>query len=270
MEGSPQEAPRTNLKPSGPLRWALPLVVVALAGAYGLYRWLSPGEAPPPTLEQPVAAAPDASAAASTASAAPEEPPATAAEAPSLLERASQNPLFRKAIAVRELLRRWAVVTENLAHGDSPRRELELLAPRGRFSVVARGDGLFVAPASWARYDAFAEAVGSVDARAAASAYRRLHRPLEAAFRALGYKEGALDDATARALRRLANAPLASPDARLVKADEGYVYEDQKLEQLPDVEKHLLRMGPRNEGIVQAKARELLAALELPLVASKR
>jgi len=30
------------------------------------------------------------------------------------------------------------------------------------------------------------------------------------------------------------------------------------------VEKHLVRMGPRNGRIVQAKARELLAALGLP------
>jgi len=34
------------------------------------------------------------------------------------------------------------------------------------------------------------------------------------------------------------------------------------------VEKHLLRMGPRNERLVQAKARELRDALGLPAVSA--
>jgi hypothetical protein len=48
--------------------------------------------------------------------------------------------------------------------------------------------------------------------------------------------------------------------------DKGGVYPfaDPKLESLGEVEKHLLRMGPRNAGVVQGKARELLAALGLP------
>jgi hypothetical protein len=270
VEGSPEQPPRTNLSASGGrARWIVPLALVAALGGYGLYRWLSPGE-PPPPLEQPAPPAAPEPAAPSTAAAAPEEPPATAAEAAALLERASPHPLFRKGLALPDLVRRWAVLTENLAQGDSPRKELSFLAPRGRFGVVRRGGALAASPEGWARYDEFAAAVASVDARAVASAYRRLHGVLETAYQALGYKPGALDAATARALRRVASAPLAAADAPLVQAEGIYVYADQKLEQLPEVEKHLLRMGPRNEGLVQAKARELLAALDLPAVATKR
>jgi hypothetical protein len=47
--------------------------------------------------------------------------------------------------------------------------------------------------------------------------------------------------------------------------DEGgiYTFADPKLEALPAVEKHLLRMGPRNMRRIQAKAKALLGALEL-------
>lgn len=268
MEGSPEQPPRTNLSASGGrARWIVPLVLALALGGYALSRWLSPGESPPP--EQPAPVAAPEPAAPSTVAAAPEEPPATAAEAPALLERASAHPLFRRGLALPDLVRRWAVLTENLAQGDSPRKELSFLAPRGNFAVVRRGDGLAAAPEGWARYDELAAAVSSVDARAVASAYRRLHVVLEAAYQALGYRPGALDAATARALRRLADAPLAAEDTRLVLAEGVYVYADQKLEQLPEVEKHLLRMGPRNEGLVQAKARELLAALGLPAAAKR-
>jgi len=261
VEDAPQEPPRTNLRSSSPLRWIVPLVLVLAVGAFLAYRWLGPTETPP-ALEPPPVAQP-APEPAPALTAAPAEPPATAAEAPGLLERASTNPLFRIGLTLPGLVRRWAVVTENLAQGDSPRKELPFLAPRGAFKVVSRGGRLAFAPESWARYDELGAAVGSIDARAAASAYRRLHGVLEAAFQALGYKPGALDAATARALGRLVAAPLASADTELVEAEGLYVYADQKLEQLPEVEKHLLRMGPRNEAIVQAKAKELLTELGL-------
>jgi hypothetical protein len=53
-----------------------------------------------------------------------------------------------------------------------------------------------------------------------------------------------------------------------VRDEELYVFADPALEALSEVEKHLVRMGPRNERIVQAKARELREALALPAVAA--
>jgi hypothetical protein len=51
-----------------------------------------------------------------------------------------------------------------------------------------------------------------------------------------------------------------------------YAYSDARLEALGQVEKHLLRMGPRNTRTIQAKAREVEAALGLstPRVAAER
>jgi hypothetical protein len=87
---------------------------------------------------------------------------------------------------------------------------------------------------------------------------------VERAYRALGYPDGALDRVTTRALQRLASARVQSGEVEVVDQGGGvYRYADPRLEELTETEKHLLRMGPRNAGIVQAKARELLAALGL-------
>jgi hypothetical protein len=75
---------------------------------------------------------------------------------------------------------------------------------------------------------------------------------------------------TGRALRRVASTPIPAEAPVVVPGDGGYVYADASLERRTDVEKQLLRMGPHNAGLVQAKARELLDLLELPAVASKR
>jgi hypothetical protein len=56
-----------------------------------------------------------------------------------------------------------------------------------------------------------------------------------------------------------------------VKAGRGALYEfaDDKLEKQSAVAKHLLRMGPRNTKLIQAKAKEIAQALELPATAAR-
>ncbi len=182
----------------------------------------------------------------------------------SLLESVSASALFRRALAEGDLVRRWTVVTDNLAEGVSPRAQLGFLAPGRPFSVVNRRGKHVIAPESYGRYDEFADAVASVDARAVASVYRELHPVLEAAYRALGYPTASLDGVTARALHRLEAAP--TRDGAVVVRREGraFLFADDRLEDLGAVEKQLLRMGPRNTRLLQAKAREILDALGLP------
>jgi hypothetical protein len=103
-----------------------------------------------------------------------------------------------------------------------------------------------------------------VDAQAVARVYSELHAVLEGAYRALGYPNASLDGVTARALRRLEGAPVK--DEEVVVQGKGgiFVFADPRLEELGQVEKHLLRMGPRNTRLLQAKAREIMQALRLP------
>jgi hypothetical protein len=175
------------------------------------------------------------------------------------------NPAFRGWLAVADdLVRRWATATVNVAEGASPRKALDFLAPKGAFAVEARGGRTVIAPASYARYDALAVAVESIDPGAFARVYRALRPALTTAYRGLGYPSGSFDAVTGRALSRLEAAPVAEGEVALV-ADRGlYRFEDPKLEGLHEAEKHLLRMGPKNERMVQAKARQLREALALP------
>jgi hypothetical protein len=99
---------------------------------------------------------------------------------------------------------------------------------------------------------------------------RELHPLLQAAYHALGYPDRNIDAAAAQALQRLASAPVVD-GAVEVKAGKGALYEfaDDKLEKQSAVAKHLLRMGPRNTKLIQAKANEIAKALELPATAAR-
>lgn len=253
------EMPRTGLHRPSRAPWIV-LAVVVLAGGVGLFLWLRQRSAAPVVATPPAAAA-DAGAEGASAGPAPTVEPGRVR---SVLEAISSNALVRQGLAEGDVLRRWAVVTDNLSEGVSPRGQLAFLAPSKPFSVVTQGAKTLVDPASYRRYDAFADAVGSVDAQAAAKAYRELRAVVEGVYRALGYPNASLDAVTARALQRIASAPVKEGDVEVIGQRGFYAFADPHLEGLGQVEKHLLRMGPRNTRILQAKASELQRALGLP------
>ena len=98
-----------------------------------------------------------------------------------------------------------------------------------------------------------------------AHGYAALRPALETAYRGLGYPDGSIDRVTARALARIERAAPRDGDLLLVEGPGAiYAYADPRLEQLGEVEKQLLRMGPRNGRIFQEKAREIARALGFP------
>jgi len=208
----------------------------------------TPAPAPPPAEPEPT----------------PEASAAGEAKLPDLLPKVSPDALVQRGLALEGLVRRTAIVIDNLAEGVSPRRPLAFLAPKGDFRAARRGGRLVVDPASYVRYDAFAAAVTSVDVAALGAVWRTARPAIQAAYRTLGHDGAALDRALARGMRRLANAPVREREPELVDEGGVYVYADHKLEMLPEVEKHLLRMGPGNTRAIQAKAKEILAAFQLP------
>ena len=248
----------------GPGTWIFAAVILAAGAiAVGAYLWThrTPPPAPPTVAEQappPPAEAP--------------LPPAEQTDS-SLRQKGnalSARPELGKWLEQPGLLERWAAVTDNLAEDVSPRKQLGFLAPSGQFKVEQMSGRTFIDPRTHARYDTFADVVSSVDAKAFALLVRDLHGIIESAYHALGYPGRKLDVTAAQALQRLMSAPVLQAPVE-VKPGRGalYAYVDPKLESAGEVEKHLLRMGPRNTRLIQAKAREIAQALELPMPAAR-
>ena len=251
-----EEQPRSTLRRPSRAPGII-FVLLALAAGVGVGFWLR-GRSGGPEREAPSAVATAADGGEAEGPVVTVDP----AKARSLLEAVSSNPLFRSWIGEGDLVRRWVVVTDNLAEGISPRAQLPFLAPARPFSVETRGGSTYIAAAAYQRYDAAADALASIDAAALGRVYRELHAPLQSAYRALGYPGASLDAVTARALHRLTDAVVPEGQLAVVPAKGGaYLFADPRLEELGPVEKHLLRLGPRNARLVQEKARQLLAEL---------
>jgi hypothetical protein len=247
---------------------AVVLAVVVVAAA--AWMWLRK-PARPPAAVQPTADTTDSQQEQPVPAVAQETPPAAVSDeqARTQLEALSSDPAFRRWLAAADdIVRRWATATDNIAEGVSPRKVLGLIGPKAPFRAVRRGGKDYLSPESCARYDEFARAVSSIDAQAFVGVYRSLKPAIEYAYRALGYPNGSLDAVTSRALRRILDAPAVDGQVELVPDRGVYVFADPKLEGLTQVDKHLLRMGPRNTRLVQAKARQLREALAFPAEAA--
>ena len=242
---------------------AVALVAVGLMGiVFLVFRHPSASPSPSPSPAAVVATP----AAGSSPTPAPEAPLPSLDESDTLVRQLaaglSAHPELARWLARTALVRTLTAVVVNVASGETPRPHLEFLAPRQRFRAARRPARLIVPdPAGFAGYDLFGDAVASVDASAAATAYRPLSPLFEAAYVELGHPEGGFPGALDRAIRALLAAPVLRDDVELVPHAVGFKYADPKLEGLTPAQKQFLRIGPRNVRLVQGKLRELAAAL---------
>lgn len=261
-------APLAPVQETPARRSAMPVVLVTIVGlalgAAAAWWWSSrpPDAEPAPASTSPAAA---------TDMALPAE------EAPAPLPPLSEmDPLLRKLIgalsshpelarwlATDDLVRQMARGIDRVSRGQTPINELSIYRPSGEFRVTGRRGELTIDPASYRRYDRFAEMVASVDAQGVADVYRTIYPRLDEAYRALGRAESGVDRAVNVVLQELIETPVPDGPIRVVPGPGAtYAYADPQLERLSPVQKQLLRMGPENARRIQAKLREIQQAIE--------
>lgn len=181
------------------------------------------------------------------------------------LSRLSRDPKLADWLKQEDLLPRLVSAASQLGRGLVPRDGLAAFAPKGKFPIVRRDGKIYADPKGWARYDAAAKTVESIDVAGAASVYTTFEPLITQAYKALGEGNDARD-AVAAAVAELCSADANDASKPLKEGKKGIVfaYEDEKLESLSLARKQLLRMGPRNAAIVQGKARAFALALGIP------
>jgi len=225
------------------------VAVVAIAAIGGGYWYLRRPAAPPPQQPaQPQAQAPKA----------PDAPLPPSEKSDSQMRKdlasLSTLPEWAQWLGVSDLLDRFVVFVDNVAEDVSPRKQLDFINVTPQKSERLETG----------RYDRIVAVIASVDAKGMAQVVRDMHPLLETAYRKLGYPDRKFDQVAAKALQRIIDAPVVEKPVRLVpKGANNFGFEDEKLEAQGPVEKLLLRMGPKNTKILQNKARELAAALDL-------
>ena len=173
----------------------------------------------------------------------------------------NSGPLGEQFVMRPNNVERGIAIIDNLRQGAVPYKLLPVGRPNGAFAFQDNGLAVTMNPAGFSRYDALANTVAGIDVEATLALYDVLAVAIEGAWSALGYTDVSFQEATLGALGMVMLAPAPNLEARLLKDESNWVYEDASLESLPPLQKQIMRMGPENAEKIQDKAREFRAAL---------
>jgi hypothetical protein len=250
------EPPEEGRRPSV---WVALAILAALIGAVAYFIY---GRQPLPP-EQAAESRP-----ARTEAPAPPAEPLPALDASDALIRQlvasfSSHPQLVSWLATPDLVRTFVAMVDKIAIGASPAKNAAFARPKQPFDVSGSGQTLHMSQASYDRYNTLASVIESVNIDGAAKAYARIKPLCEQAYRDLGYPDGDFDKKMSLAMARLLDTPVPEGPVELRATSVTYQFADPDLESLSSPQKQLLRMGPRNMRIVQAKLREFVKATGL-------
>ena len=164
----------------------------------------------------------------------------------------------------KDLIRKFVAAVDNIANGETPSPHIDFFKPAGNFDIVVRDGIVSIDPASYKRYNLVADVFSSLNARLTVTLYWLLRPTLQEAYRELGYSDKVFQETLVMAMAELLKVPILDQSIEVEKEVVSYKIVDPRLESLNPAQKHLLRMGPENVEIIQAKLRELAQGLGVP------
>jgi hypothetical protein len=195
----------------------------------------------------------------------PPEPPATLEtsdqELRESLSTQTASVLLDTALSNQNLIERSVSVVDGLSRGALPFKALPITPPSEKFSIQTIDGEDYMNAESYHRYDTYAQTIGELDTSSLTNNFNRFRPLLEQAYAGLGYPAEDFDNALIRALDRVLATPQLREPIALKKKESVYIYADSKIEQLTEMQKLLLRMGPDNTALIQAQAKNLREAL---------
>ena len=156
-----------------------------------------------------------------------------------------------------QIVRKFVALVENISRGEYPQTGVPY-KPIGTDMQVRNIDAnLFVMDdASYDRFNEVVETFTALDTDASYALYRFLSPLFQQAYAEIGFRNQSFDDT----LRSAINAVLAAEEVegpfQLVKPSVMFLYADASIENLQEVHKLLIRMGPGNASKIKAKLRE--------------
>jgi hypothetical protein len=180
-----------------------------------------------------------------------------------LLQALTARPELVKWLATDDLVGQLAGAIDRASEGNSPARDLKVIAPTSPFVAAGRGTHRTIDPKSYTRYDSLTATITSMDASKVAQIYKTIRPRLNEAYQKLGNPNGDVDRAARSALDILLKTPVVKDPIAVVEAGgSGWAFADPKLEALESSQKQLLRMGPDNVDKLLAWLRAVQTALQ--------
>lgn len=159
-------------------------------------------------------------------------------------------------LADEQLIRSIVVFVDNISRGEFPQTGLPYEGIGQEMPVRNIDENLFVmAPSAHARFDSIIDTFVSVDTQQAMALYRTLGPLFQQAYAEIGYRNVDFDDTLRSAINIVLRSPNVEGPYQLVKPSVMFLYADANIENMVEVQKQLIRIGPENTEKLKAKLR---------------
>ena len=161
-----------------------------------------------------------------------------------------------------QLIRKFVVFVENISRGEFPQTGLPYRAIGQEMPVTNIDENLFVMDESAnARFDKVIETFVEIDTDHAMVLYRTLSPLFQQAYAEIGFRDVNFDDTLRDAITNVLRTTNIVGPFQLVKPSVMYLYADASVENLQEVHKQLIRIGPNNTAQLKVKLRQFLTQL---------
>ena len=245
------------------------LLLVIASGVVLLTGIWPPEEEPAPALTTPPPAPPPAPVVAEIEEPPPEPPPPPPAPVEEPLPRLEESddavrdavgdiPLGtagQQYLIPGNIIERSASLIYLMAQGDVPYKLLPVSRPKAAFPISDDGTQVVTDPAGFERYDALTQWLESLDLESLLSSLEWFIPLFREAWSYYGEDPAAFDMAVVMTLDLVIATPeMDLSEARLIRKEAVWIFEDPAIEGLAPIQKQVLRMGPENAEAIKTKA----------------
>jgi len=167
-----------------------------------------------------------------------------------------------RVLADEQLVRSIVVFVENISRGGFPQTGLPYKGVDEEMPVRNLDENLFVMdPSAHARFDQIVDTFVAVDTQQALMLYRTLQPLFQQAYAEIGYRNVDFSETLRSAINVVLRAPNVEGPYQLVKPSVMYLYADANIENMEEVHKQLIRIGPENTQKLKDKLRQFAELL---------
>jgi len=170
-------------------------------------------------------------------------------------------PEFAKQLVKKDLARNFVTFVDNASRGDLAMKFSPVEKPLQKFLINEVADDMYIDPHSYKRYDVYVDMLNSINFDVAIAHLKELTPILDEAYMELGYEKGAFVPTLEQAIEEMLQAPIIRNPIKVVAPSAMYKYADPQLENLSDLQKLMLRMGPDNIAKLRPKLQQAQLAL---------
>ncbi|AGP83745.1 MULTISPECIES: DUF3014 domain-containing protein [Alteromonas] len=181
----------------------------------------------------------------------------------SLIESSSADEATVNRMLVNEgLIQRFVVSVTNLANDEMAPNHQLLTPPEQNFRVYSQAGKQWIDAASYKRYTPYVDMLESFDNDALLNIYGIYKGDIQAKFSEIGNPDEDFNQVLLEAIDQLLDTPEVPVPVEVYTDSVAYKYADERLENLNEPQKQLLRTGPDNMRRIKAKLRELKVLVE--------